>query len=117
MKELYGTSLTRRLLWALGLGLGAVVLVPLLMVWINTLTGLTETAPAPLTVSLRMLETTGWPWQRLLAAELGAAFASAPPWDWRCRPWRAAAVVWPCGRRCTCFSPRGSLPCCAPLAV
>ena len=24
-----------------------------------------------LTVSLRMLETTGWPWQRLLAAELG----------------------------------------------
>lgn len=75
MKELYGTSLTRRLLWALGLGLGAVVLVPLLMVWVNTLTGLTETAAAPLTVSLRMLEATGWPWQRLLAAELGAAFA------------------------------------------
>ena len=41
MKELYGTSLTRRLLWALGLGLGAVVLVPILMVWVNTLTGLT----------------------------------------------------------------------------
>ena len=75
MKELYGTSLTRRLLWALGLGLGAMVLVPFVMVWVNSLTGLTETAAAPLTVSLRMLETTGWSWQRLLAAELGAAFA------------------------------------------
>lgn len=75
MKELYGTSLTRRLLWALGLGLGAMVLLPFVMVWVNSLTGLTETAAAPLTVSLRMLETTGWSWQRLLAAELGAAFA------------------------------------------
>lgn len=74
VKELYEPSLLRRqLLWAAVCGLAAMVLVPLAVVWLNSLSVMPWHTAA--IVRQAVLDDTGWPWQAVLALELGLAFA------------------------------------------
>ena len=75
MRDLYEPELLKRqLFWALLGGLLAMVLVPLLVLWLNSLSVMPEWT-APMIVRQTVLEATGWPWQGLLALELALAFA------------------------------------------
>lgn len=75
MKRLYEPGLLRQqLIWALLGGLLAMVLVPLAVIWLNSLSVMPG-HNASLIVRNAVLERTGWPWQRLLALELILAFA------------------------------------------
>lgn len=68
------TPLARqRLLWAVLCGLAAMILVPLLVTGLNSMS--IYTGDAPLVVRQTVLSVTGWPWQALLALELALAFA------------------------------------------
>ena len=74
MKKLYEPSLLRQqLLWALLGGLLAMVLVPPLVIWLNSMG--VASAGGPLVVRAAVLERTGWPWQGLLGLELALSFA------------------------------------------
>lgn len=74
MKKLYEPSLLRQqLMWAVICGLLSAVLVPLAVLLLNWAIG--SGGEAPVIVRQSMLEDTGWPWQALLALELGLAFA------------------------------------------
>lgn len=74
MKDLYEPSLLRRqLTWALVCGLLAMVLAPLAVIWLNSLT--LPDSGTLFIVSQPVLRATGWPWQALLALELALAFA------------------------------------------
>ena len=62
MKKLYDPELTRqRLLWALIGGLLAMVLVPLAVIWLNSLSVMPG-HNASLIVRNAVLDETGWPW-------------------------------------------------------
>ncbi len=88
MKELYEPELLeRQLVCGIVGGLLAMVVVPLAVVWLNSLSVLPE-HPASLMVRNAVLDATGWPWQGLLALELGLAFvfgalvgAAVPPME------------------------------------
>lgn len=64
----------QRLLWAALCGMAATVLVPLGVVWLNSLSVMPDHS-AGLIIRNTVLEGTGWPWQGLLALELVLAFA------------------------------------------
>ena len=73
--DLYEPSLLRRqLTWGLICGLLAMVLVPLAVIWLNSLSVLPDRS-AMLIVRQSVLSAAGWPWQALLALELALAFA------------------------------------------
>ena len=75
MKKLYEPELLRRqLLWGAICGLLAMVLVPLAVIWLNSLSVMPG-HNASLIVRNAVLDETGWPWQGLLALELVLAFA------------------------------------------
>lgn len=75
MKKLYEPSLLRQqLTWALVCGLLAMVLVPLAVIWLNSLSVMAGSS-AMAVVRQAVLDGTGWPWQALLALELALAFA------------------------------------------
>lgn len=75
MKKLYEPSLLRQqLAWALVCGLLAMVLVPLAVIWLNSLSVMTGSS-AMIIVRQAVLDRTAWPWQALLALELALAFA------------------------------------------
>ena len=61
----------QRAAWGAGMGLGAMALVPLAVVWLNSLSVMPGD---PLLVRASVLEATGWPWQVLLAVELALGF-------------------------------------------
>lgn len=74
VKDLYEPSLLRRqLLWAAVCGLLSMVLVPLAVIWLNSLSVMPWHTAA--IVRQTVLDATGWPWQALLALELTLAFA------------------------------------------
>ena len=74
MKKLYEPTLLRQqLLWALMGGLLAMVLVPLLIIWLNSLSVMPG-HNASLIVRSTVLDQTGWPWQGLLVLEQALAF-------------------------------------------
>ncbi len=74
MKKLYEPALLRQqLMWAVICGLLAMVLVPLAVVWLNSLSVMPWHTAA--IVRQAVLDVTGWPWQALLALELTLAFA------------------------------------------
>lgn len=75
MKKLYEPSLLRQqLTWALVCGLLTMALVPLAVIWLNSLS-VTAGSSAMAVVRQAVLDGTGWPWQALLALELALAFA------------------------------------------
>lgn len=75
MKKLYEPELLRQqLLWGVVCGLLAMVLVPLAVIWLNSLSVLPG-HNASLIVRNAVLDATGWPWQGLLALELLLSFA------------------------------------------
>lgn len=75
MKKLYEPELLRRqLLLGAICGLLAMVLVPLAVIWLNSLSVMPG-HNASLIVRNAVLDETGWPWQGLLALELVLAFA------------------------------------------
>lgn len=72
MRAFYEPSLLRRqMLWGLVGGVLAMTAVPLVVIWLNSLSVMPG---APLLVRASVLETTGWPWQVLLGSELGLGF-------------------------------------------
>lgn len=72
MRDFYEPSLLRRqLLWGLMGGLLAMTAVPLVVIWLNSLSVMPGT---PLLVRATVMEATGWPWQGLLAVELALGF-------------------------------------------
>lgn len=74
MKKLYEPGLLRQqLTWAVLGGLSAMVLVPMLVLLLNSLS--IQEGDTPLIVRQTVLAATGWPWQPLLALELALAFA------------------------------------------
>lgn len=74
MKKLYEPSLLRQqLTWALVCGLLAMALVPLAVIWLNSLSVMAGSTMS--IVRQVVLDGTGWPWQALLALELALAFA------------------------------------------
>ncbi len=88
MKRLYEPELLpRQLLCGVLGGLAAMVLVPLAVIWLNSLSVLPE-HNASLIVRNAVLDATRWSWQGLLALELALAFAfgfliglAAPPME------------------------------------
>ena len=75
MKEFYEPGLLRRqLLWALFGGLCGMILVPLFVIWLNSLSVM-PWHNTVLIVRQAVLDATGWPWQALLALEVALAFA------------------------------------------
>lgn len=73
--EFYEPALLRRqLLWGLLGGLAAMVLVPLAVIWLNSLSVMPSYNDS-LIVRSAVLDATGWPWQGLLGLELALAFA------------------------------------------
>lgn len=75
MKRWYEPELVgRQLLWGVLGALLAMVLVPLAVVWLNSISVLPD-HNAVLIVRNTVLDKTGWPWQGLLAAELLLAAA------------------------------------------
>lgn len=75
MKELYEPGLLRRqLLWALFGGLCGMILVPLFVIWLNSLSVM-PWHNTVLIVRQAVLEATGWTWQALLTLEVVLAFA------------------------------------------
>lgn len=75
MKKLYDPALLRQqLAWGLVGGLLAMVVVPLAVIWLNSLSVMPDTS-AILIVRQSVLDAAGWPWQALLALELALAFA------------------------------------------
>lgn len=72
MSAFYEPSLLRRqMLWGLVGGLLAITAVPLVVIWLNSLSVMPGD---PLLVRASVLEATGWPWQALLGLELGLGF-------------------------------------------
>ena len=72
MSAFYEPSLLRRqMLWGLVGGLLAMTAVPLVVIWLNSLSVMPGD---PLLVRASVLEATGWPWQVLLGMELGLGF-------------------------------------------
>lgn len=61
----------QRAAWGAGMGLGAMALVPLAVVWLNSLSVLPGD---PLLVRPAVLAALGWPWGALLALELALGF-------------------------------------------
>ncbi len=75
MKKLYDPELLRRrLLCGVVGGLLAMVLVPLTVIWLNSLSVMSG-HNASLIVRSAVLDATGWPWKGLLVLELTLAFA------------------------------------------
>jgi hypothetical protein len=75
LKELYEPGLLRRqLLWALFGGLCGMILVPLFVIWLNSLSVM-PWHNTVLIVRQAVLEATGWTWQALLTLEVVLAFA------------------------------------------
>lgn len=76
MKKLYEPSMLRRqLMWAVVCGLAAMVLVPLAVIWLNSLSILPERDVTAMIVRQAVLDGTAWSWQALLALELVLSFA------------------------------------------
>lgn len=72
MSAFYEPSLLRRqMLWGLVGGLLAMTAVPLVVIWLNSLSVMPGDS---MLVRASVLEATGWPWQVLLGVELGLGF-------------------------------------------
>lgn len=75
MKKLYEPTLLRQqLAWGLVCGLLAMVVVPLAVIWLNSIGVVPWHHTIPI-VRQAVLDKTGWPWQTLLALELILSFA------------------------------------------